>query len=642
MSLASTAYTVLRLYASKKASSTVSLGDFMSYISKYAQRFVEEQPELSPFLQNTVSAVNQSVEELLAEQKILLRGEADKKTIIVTSFYRDILIVRYKEISANPAVHFPTRGDMPKDFPNELLLNKEATELLYDFFDRKPRPEGVSENIIYSLSFNKPVEGMLIPDGLSPELLLDLAISKVKRLMSKSGQYDYYLKKMIAVNTGKEISAKSFFSQFVSQTSTAVHNIKQGGDSYYYWNQLLTFINNDIEKIQDKLQDDVSVLQSLCLIEICAAYYKSKSQASLQKETALKNLDLSMAKPPFRYTYDDITRFVDSRGIPLLGQFEADDLSEYLKTKTTTSSENKLPEILIFKIEDGTRYYILKSKVIPLLISLFSSMRDVLRKNITGDWFEKLQDFQTEPAMHEQPAFEVKLQDEVRRESQIMHALLTSSFLPVVYQEAKDVQDKTSSYKLFSDRNDLLPYSELFIISRSALLTDAKILLPIWYTVPILSFIFRLFLGRKENPKKSKKGSRVQAKDEGSITLGAQAASTEKTKKAQQVELKKAAENVIKKIVPSSSSLSNELAKSMHEWNRMLNKTAKDNLTEDVNSLIRDYVRKSSHKLKASTLTLDAISDLAETLARSSSLTKIQETASLTHYIKLYILQLLK
>ena len=59
---------------------------------------------------------------------------------------------------------------------------------------------------------------------------------------------------------------------------------------------------------------------------------------------------------------------MDSKGIPLLGQYTEQDLSDYLHTETTTLENNNLPNLLVFKVESGQRYFILKNKVIPLIV----------------------------------------------------------------------------------------------------------------------------------------------------------------------------------------------------------------------------------------------------------------------------------
>ena len=73
----------------------------------------------------------------------------------------------------------------------------------------------------------------------------------------------------------------------------------------------------------------------------------------------------------------------------------------------------------------------------------------------------------------------------------------------------------------------------------------------------------------------------------------------------------------------------------------MITKEAHLSLTEDVNSLIRDYTRKVMRTISASTFTADRVRTLAETLVKTPNMQKIKESEALTMYVELYILRLL-
>ena len=72
----------------------------------------------------------------------------------------------------------------------------------------------------------------------------------------------------------------------------------------------------------------------------------------------------------------------------------------------------------------------------------------------------------------------------------------------------------------------------------------------------------------------------------------------------------------------------------------MISPQAHLQLTEDVNSLIRDYMRKVINTLTASTFTADRVRSLAKSLVKTPNMQKIKEEESLTQYVELYILKL--
>ena len=80
----------------------------------------------------------------------------------------------------------------------------------------------------------------------------------------------------------------------------------------------------------------------------------------------------------------------------------------------------------------------------------------------------------------------------------------------------------------------------------------------------------------------------------------------------------------------------------MQEWNDRISKQAHDDLVEDINTLIRDYTRKTLRTLKTEHLNRERIASLAEALVNTPSLMKIKNHPALKRYIELYMVKLIK
>jgi hypothetical protein len=107
-------------------------------------------------------------------------------------------------------------------------------------------------------------------------------------------------------------------------------------------------------------------------------------------------------------------------------------------------------------------------------------------------------------------------------------------------------------------------------------------------------------------------------------------------------ELRKAAVTIESQFVPENSTLDRELAGYMHEWNDRIGKENFDNLSEDVNSLIKDHLRKVLRTLKTESFTAERISSLAQSLVDTPSLMRIKNHVALKRYIELYFVKLVK
>ena len=63
-----------------------------------------------------------------------------------------------------------------------------------------------------------------------------------------------------------------------------------------------------------------------------------------------------------------------------------------------------MPELLIFKVNDGNGYYIFKERVIPLIIRLANDVRILVREALIKSWYNNLREYELLPEMKENAA----------------------------------------------------------------------------------------------------------------------------------------------------------------------------------------------------------------------------------------------
>ena len=184
---------------------------------------------------------------------------------------------------------------------------------------------------------------------------------------------------------------------------------------------------------------------------------KEKANAQQVREDALRELEAALARPPFFYSMDSILKIRDSKGALLYGQYNEDDLKEFLQKLTTESENNELPKILVFKVETGARYFIYKQRVFQLVVRLANEAHDTIEKDLTDKWFNSLSEYRKLPEMKDKKAFETVLKDEVRTLSPVLWSLLNANFLTMLNYE-NDHSENANSFHIFSN-GKLLPYS---------------------------------------------------------------------------------------------------------------------------------------------------------------------------------------
>lgn len=639
MATTSNILTLLKFNCSKQKTDMLEYGQFADYVHRYAQHHIEENSALESYCTSDYKAALESeINSLVADRQVVISSIRNKDYIFVVPYFIEKYNELFSQIEANISIPFPSINDMPKIVPLDVVTKKQADEILYSRMDK----EELNDRTLYCIVFSKTVPSLIYPSSYPVASLINLSLKKLQELMHKEESHDYFLKKLSISNPGKELSIKTFFNKFCANPVAVLDVLKSTGDNFYYWSQLCYFIKQDYTKLKDFAPEDITILQSVAIIEIATSYYKSKAAEKLQAQAAFEQLDILMKNPPYYYNLNDIRKMKDKSGIPLLGQYKEEQLLEHLKAKTQESIGNQMPELLIFKVNDGNGYYIFKERVIPLILRLANDVRILVREALIKSWYNNLKEYELLPEMKENSAFERCLEREVSSIEPVLSALLNASFLPVVAFE-----DQTPGHIALFRNDSLISYSELLMLSRQELLADAKLKLPFWYAMPVISFIMKL-LFKKPKPKARKNASealRIQnelKEKESEILKRRDEDDSIDPKNTRRRELRKLAVEIEKEFVPESSTLDRELKGYMHEWNDRIGKQNYDNLGEDINSLIRDYFRKVLRTLKADTFNAERIRRLAEALVDTPSMMKIKNHPALKRYVELYIIKIVK
>ena len=632
---------LLKFFASKQGNAVIDYTSFCTYLKKYAEHHLPDQPALIDYVSDPVVPLQREIDKLqTARQVLVVNTSPTKQAIVVIPFFSEKFAERYKDLLANPGQAFPSELDLPKNVPSDILSRQNATDLIFRMLSKPEK----NDKTLYGLVMPNDMPTIILPSSVPAETLISASLAKIRLLLSKGDHHDYFLKKMTISNPGREVSAKNFFLSFADKPDAGMDLLKSSGDYFFLWNQLCYFIRQDYEKIKEYTTEDVSRLQAVQIIEIASNYYKDVAQETQKKQSAFQMLEENLKRPPYYYTLDAICKFTDQKGDTLLGQYSDEELRNWLHTKTTESTGNSLPEVLIFKAADTDhRYFICKDKVINLLVRQSSDARTVVRETISKHWNQVLLQYETLPEMKDQAAFERRLEQEVKTQEPILYALLNASFLPVVDAETAE---STEGHIPFFYNGVLIPYSDILLMNRNELFTDARIILPFWYTVPVISWIARLlFRPPKENRAKAPKTSAELYREEEEKKRREESLEAEISKNPvvnKKVALREAARIAEQSLVPQTSTLDRELEAYRRQWNHLLGKIENQNLTEDVNSLIRDYLRKCMRTFKTSSLTIDRIKSIAETLVKAPGMQKIKESDALNMYIQLYLIKLIK
>lgn len=625
---------ILRHFAKKQGSAFVNLREFSEYLKKYAAKHLEEQPDLVQYIEVPEATLLKEFEDYQNRHEVyLLNPTSSKATVICITAYSVYYANKYKEVISNPQTPFPSITDLPKNLPTEALEKKSLEDTVKEWQisqdTKSPR--------LYCIIMPRDIPSILLPACVPINYVTRAAMAKIRHMLKKDEYHDYFQKKVRISNPSKEIAAQAFFTKFLQHPDNSDQMFDFSGDAFYFWNQLCYFIRLDFEKIKDRTVEDTNILQAVAISEVWIMSLKEKATQQQLKEDALRELQAALARPPYFFSMESILKLTDSKGALLYGQYSEDDLKEFLQKITTDCGNNELPQVLVFKIETGARYFIYKQKVFQLVIRLANEAHDAIEKHLTDKWFKVLSNYDKLPEMRNDKEFENCLKKEVHDLSPVLHALLNANFLTMLNYELDHApgEDK-NSFHIFSG-GKLLPYSELLMLRNTSILANAKMMLPFWYTIPVISWLASLF-AKKNKPSAKKTAVKEFTADD--IPDDEEQPKTSKTLSKKDA-VQAAAKNIAEQIVPSGSSIDRELDSYLKMWNKMITKEAHTSLTEDVNSLIRDYTRKVMRTISAQTFDENRLRSLAEALVKTPNMQKIKEEDALTMYVELYILRLL-
>ena len=609
---------LLRMFSLRRNNAQVTLQPFQDYLHRYARHFLQQKQDLAVLLEISLETLLSELKKIQDEGDIEITTDKSNTTIIfVPYFHVDNISRQYAHLEQHPDIPFPLLSDLPRNFPGKLLKTISVSDDLAEL-----NPESRENSFLYALNYNGDIPALVFPGSYTTEKLLNLALGKIKLFLSKDESRDYMQKRLMVANPGKEFTVKTFITKIMAHSVISFQNVKESGDNYILWGQLCAFIKQEFAKKNEKLPDEIALLQAAGILEYLNNYYRNKAQKDVQTDTALKNLLLAFQKAPYYFTMKQITQFTDSRGVPLLGQYSEETLQNFMKEKASSSEKYIIPDILTFTNSSNDRFYLLTEKVVPLLISLINEARKPVRELCIKKWHEMLMNFEQDDSMKNDTAFNELLKEITAHSAPNLYGLLNAPFILSIIADPRLNEIQAMEINRIFPAGKPAAYSEILMLNRHEILSDTKILLPFWYTIPIISAIIAFFKRKKKTPKP------VQPEKKETVY-----------KKPKQ-KLKDSAEKISAEFIPEGMTMDQALEKALDDWNHTLGHPARENLTDDVNALIRDYLRGINRTLSVSSFNPDRVRSLAKTLLESSSLLKIKERKALQNYAELYIVKL--
>jgi len=625
-------YSILVAFANRSNSPYIGVETFLEFLEQYAKSLSAENPEWLKWAKDKTIKFWSEMSILVEEGKCELLADTADGRIYMTRFYPQRIQKSYLNVDEDADLPFRSEESL------KIILPESQVRLLncdHDLPSYLSEPQD-SDIPILRISFPDDLEPALVVASMIPKRLAEIALLKIRNYLRKGGNKEYVLRKLLPQLQGRESNLKDQFNRILIRPLECYRDIEEGGEfSCLFWSHFCVVLKSDIRKKKERLPEDVAAIQSVYIIDTLNGYYKALALKKREMEIAFKNLEVLLAKPPFTFTLDQICKFTSAKGVLLLSQYTEEDLQAWIKRKTTESEKNMLPVLLIVRGEKDERFFVLKEKMPALCVRLLTISRPQVKDIITKQWRRLLLDHSSEPAMENNEEFEKTLFTLVKKTNPLLAILLEDTKLSLAYDEVEQSPGGVPAPARIFTNGKLLPYSSLLLLWRKELLTDIKLMLPLWYSLPILSSIVAFFknLSRKKKVRKPVPDNRENETLEEEVFAEKDFAG----------EVRAAARDLETALVPSGYTMEKYMETLETRWSRLIDKQARENLIEDVRSLIRDNLRRTLRIKKRFKLTRELIGQMARTIITNTpSLASLNGRDSLVLYAELYLLKLLR
>ncbi|MDR0449635.1 MAG: hypothetical protein LBH26_00020 [Treponema sp.] len=625
-------YTILRAYSNKYNSAYIKIDEFTDFLVKYAVHMAPGHPEWKPWAQETTIKFWNEMGQCTEDGRCVLLTDTADGRIFLPYFYVEKLKEIYRDIEKRADIPFPSEESLsfvlPEDQVEELSLETD----LIPYFE-KPSESFLP---IIKLRFPDNWGNALILPPLIPRRVLEAAVFKIRYYLLERNNKDYVTHKIYPHMQGRETFVRDTIDAVINSPLDCVSSLESSGEStYLFWVCFCSLIKNDIGKKNEKLGGDIAAFQAALIIEICNNLFKSNALKERERDNAFRALEANMDKAPYYFTTDSIIKFTNNKGMALLGQYSNRELEDYIRKKTTESENNEVPAWIMITTRNNEKWFIKKGNLLPLVTRFLLDARPSVLKEIDSRWRHLIRNYNTEPAMENDAEFDKLLSSFIGTEFPVLKTFLDDPKLFWVYNEIERTNDMVipPASRIFHN-GKLIPMSLLLALKRKEILLDIKLSLPFWYSMPIISSILAFFAKFRRKKKVPRQVS-LRALD---IDFEEAVSSPRSSAR----EIVNSARVMEGNLVPQGKDLDSYLKEIESRWSKLLDREARKNLVEDINSLVRDNLRRALRVRKHIKLTEEELKELAEGIIKGTpSLETLKANDYLSLYMQLYMVKLL-
>jgi hypothetical protein len=328
---------------------------------------------------------------------------------------------------------------------------------------------------------------------------------------------------------------------------------------------------------------------------------------------------------------------------------------------------------------DRQEFYTAKEQALTVILQRCHAISRELKNQYVQEWAEVLGDYRKLSIMNNKKLFQEDIWRRVQEQDPVLASMLRYELVYVLLRETKPMKEVYyEAQRILNEKQGtLIPIDEILRLEQKRLITEARTYLPLWKSIPLIGrlgvYLGKLFSsfgkrGERRAEKKAKKESAGSAgggrdrgrergersaaastagssgKGGGAMMMGSPGSSGGNDRRKEEIqrrrEYRKAMEELTSQYVDSGRDIDETLEELIEEWNPLVESQAKQDLVEDVNAAVRDFLRKIRRKM-VTPPDRARIQNLASQIAEYQAFNRIKQKRAFQRYIELYMIKLL-
>lgn len=679
---------LLNTYTRRTETPRVPFDAFVRFCRKVAERKGSQEERFVDLAGARIEPILVSHLRALSQRGAVKVSFSDgiPKEIYYSEYYLSRMGKLYERIEAHPSLAFPNEDNIDFALPSEVVYPVVVSEEFTKWIE--PGDEGVEK--LLRLQFPDALPSVLVPSGMVPERLLPICIQKIRLHLRNERTSGYMHHKLLSYFPTREIALRETLNQLLTTPRDLVAAVQKPTDfTYNFWTQVCSTIIQEARAGEHESHVlELGLPQAAYLVGYYNTHHRGADQKRREAEYAEKVLSRALDQRTEPFTFSEIAELPDDRGNPLSKRLATERIAAIIESRMSTESESELPEIVLVRGADKRDYYVMRAHALAYVLAVRSRLADELKRFYTQAWYRALRTDRVSPVMTSDEEFDRHIRSELRRREPVFAGMLHYELLGLLSRQAPPDTTLQSDIRLMLDTNQekVRPMPEVFELDRKRLMKDAELMLPFYLATPafraIVRFLRRIFGVKRyqdsggpnsggSTRRKSATDGREHADSEDEYTeypttvrgVGsagqqplASSASRNRSdttgraqresggstgRKAVSTEYREKVKEIARDFVPDGKSIDQTMKELVEQWNPLLDATAKKNLVEDVNSLVRDFLRRMRAGFRVAPPGPDRIRRMAGELAEKDAFSKIRRKKELRRYIELYMLKLL-